>query len=67
MYEPGEHSHYGDEEDDLEDAPADEEEAGDCHGERWCCVMLVGRMSVGGDVLARDVFGECNRQATTVK
>jgi hypothetical protein len=33
--EPGQHAHYWDEEDDLEDAPADEEEAGDSHC--WRC------------------------------
>lgn len=67
MYEPGEHAHHGDEEDDLEDAPADEEEAGDCHGERRCCVMLVERMSAGREGLYRGMLDECNGQATTVK
>lgn len=33
MNEPRQHAHHGDEEDDLEDAPAEEEEAGDSH----CC------------------------------
>lgn len=40
MDEPGQHAHDGDEENDLEDSPGDEEEAGDSHG-WWCRLRLV--------------------------
>jgi len=47
--EPGQHAHDGDEGDDLEEAPGEEEEAGDCHCDGvwwwwWCRGM---RVSIG--------------------